>query len=80
MLSNPGIFLFSGDPIPGIVPTQTYQNRLTVLVLSNELDRVTISRGSSTFPAQPYFFSGFTVSILSLSLSLLTVTVNINNM
>ena len=41
-ITAPEIFLFSGDPIPGTVPNQTYRNRLTVLVLSNDLDQVTI--------------------------------------
>ena len=49
-ITAPEIFLFSGDPIPGTVPNQTYRNRLTVLVLSNDLDQVTIFCGSSTFP------------------------------
>ena len=44
------IFLFNSDPIPGTVPNQMYRNRLTVLVLSNDLDQVTIFCGSSTFP------------------------------
>lgn len=49
-ITAPEIFLLSGDPIPGTVPNQTYRNRLTVLVLSNDLDQVTIFCGSSAFP------------------------------
>ena len=78
MLSDPEIFLFSGDPIPGNVPTQTYQNRLTILILSNDLDRVTIFCGSSTFPTLAHFFFRiYRKHYNYLSLSLLTVTVNI---
>ena len=51
----PEMFLFSGDPIPGAPPTQTYQNRLTVLVLSPDLDHVMVACGNSTLPVQAYF-------------------------
>ena len=54
--SNPEIFYFSGDPIPGTVPTQTFRNRLTILNMTNDLDRVTIFCGSNTIPAQAHFF------------------------
>ena len=52
---SPEMFLFSGDPIPGAPPTQTYQNRLTVLVLSSDLDHVKVACGNSTLPVQAYF-------------------------
>ena len=49
----PEIFLFSSDPlISGAPSTAMYQNRLTILVWSNELDQTTIFCGSSTSPAQ----------------------------
>lgn len=51
----PEIFLFSGDPIPGAGPIQTYRNRLTVLVLSSDLDHVIISCGNNTLPVQVHF-------------------------
>ena len=51
----PEIFLFSGDPIPGAGPIQTYRNRLTVLVLSSDLDHVIISCGNSTLLVQAHF-------------------------
>ena len=54
--SNPEIFHFSGDPIPGTMPTQTFRNRLTILNMSNDLDRVTLSCGSNIFPTQALFF------------------------
>ena len=53
--SNPEIFHFSGDPIPGTMPTQTFRNRLTILNMTNDLDRVTLSCGSNTFPTQAHF-------------------------
>ena len=43
----PELFLFSGDPIPAI-PTLDYRNRLTILTLIPDLDRVTIFCGSGT--------------------------------
>ena len=49
------IFLFSGDSIPGAVPNLTYRNQLTILVFSNDLDRVVIFCGSNAFPAQAHF-------------------------
>ena len=58
--SNTEIFHFSGNPIPEITctSTQTFQNRLTILVLSNDLDQVTLFCGRNVFPAQasPHFF------------------------
>ena len=48
------MFLFSGPSIPGASPTQIYQNRLTVLVLSSDLDNVMIDCGNSTLPIQAY--------------------------
>jgi hypothetical protein len=56
--NNSEIFEFTGDPIPGTIPTQTFRNRVTILVLSNDMDRVTLFCGSDTFPAQtvPHFF------------------------
>ena len=53
--NNPQIFHFSGDLIPGTVPTQTFQNRLTILNMTNDLDLVTIFCGSNTFPTQAHF-------------------------
>ena len=51
----PEFFQFSGNPIPGAPPTQTYRNRLTVLVLSSDLDHVMIACGNITLPVQAYF-------------------------
>ena len=52
---NPEIFHFSGDPIPGTIPTQTFQNRLTILTMTNDLDLMTIFCGSNTIPVQAHF-------------------------
>ena len=51
----PEIFLFSGNPIPGTAPIQTYRNRLTVLILSSNLDHVIISCGNRSLPVQAQF-------------------------
>ena len=47
----PELFLFGGDPVP-TVPTLTFRNRLTILTLSPDLDRVIIACGSGPFPDQ----------------------------
>ena len=54
--SNPEIFHFSGDPIPGTVPTRTFRNRLNILNMSHDLDQVTLFCGSNTFPTQAHIF------------------------
>ena len=43
----PELFLFSGDPIPNVA-NEHFSNRLTVLTLNPDLDRVTIYCGSGT--------------------------------
>ena len=47
----PELFLFSGDPVPTL-PTLNFRNRLTLLILSTDLDRVTIFCGSGTLQEQ----------------------------
>ena len=51
----PELFLFSGDPVPAI-PTLDVRNRLTILTLSPDLDRVTIFCGSGTNQQQGSIF------------------------
>ena len=50
----PELFLISGDPIPSF-PIFTYRNRLTILVMTSDLDEVIVYCGSGTDPQQANF-------------------------
>ena len=50
----PELFQFGGDPIPE-TPSFTFQNRLTILRLTSELDEVVIYCGFGGSPAQANF-------------------------
>ena len=49
----PELFSFSGDPVPGF--NYTYENSLTVLNLTSDLDGVTVYCGTGAQPRQANF-------------------------